>query len=837
MSERQRIPVLYLCPWVDYGGSDKNTIDWFRWLDRDRFAPHLITTQPSPNRLLKEIAPYAEEIWVLPDLIPAEQMPAFIFDFIRSRGIRVVQLMNSRLGFDLLPDLASLPAPPATVVQMHAEEADRSGYVQYVAKRHGHLVDAFSMSNRPVADAVEEYGVAAEKVHVIYTGVDPDEEFSPERAEPVAELPADRLQILFAARLVAQKDPMLMLDVAAALRERGASFQIQVVGDGDMEDEIRERIAAEGLGEHVLLNPPMPGLQPWYAACDVLLMTSTFEGIPVVLFEAMAMGLPLVAPALPAIGELLNEPGDYLISPRDSVEAYVEALARLAGDREHLAEQSARMRERARAQFTVQQMADQHGDLYEALLAGRATGATDAPAPATEPGPALAVAGDPPAGDPALAEKLLRHFLAGGKELDAIVLVDGGANGHFSLRALGRDEGPDAAPHTVIWRRSCENELPGGAPGAGEPAPSLARRLSGAGLRVERRHAPAGNGEGLDDLRARLAAGVPRGGYSVPRWGELPTWVPTKTRILPGVGGLRTEAFDGTAQLIQTEGEYRVLPREETAPAGAEPLGYFELAGFPQMDTLAIAVDRESGDHVLVTLAEDDPRRDEVDVIDVVGYVEPVPARPRRTPAAEPRPDGLVGLVRTLDEAGRRHRYAIGELPAGELVCELGALAAPDLGGDVAAWIVDGRLVTERHRAPQPRPLAPLAAARWVAEPAAWRGLAPPLARGKVAARRAATAAGRLRTPGSPPEEPSGEPAGWLFASPRAGRAPLFVAYHPVTGDQLLTRAAEDAASLGYGPAMPLGYVRLIAPLSGALELRRPSIPWARRFGAVQLAG
>ncbi len=41
-----RIPILYLAPWVDYGGSDKGTIDWFRWLDRDRFAPSLITTQP-----------------------------------------------------------------------------------------------------------------------------------------------------------------------------------------------------------------------------------------------------------------------------------------------------------------------------------------------------------------------------------------------------------------------------------------------------------------------------------------------------------------------------------------------------------------------------------------------------------------------------------------------------------------------------------------------------------------------------------------------------------------------------------------------------------------------
>ena len=45
-----RIPILSLAPWVDYGGTDKGTIDWFRWLDRDRFAPSLVTTQVNLNR-------------------------------------------------------------------------------------------------------------------------------------------------------------------------------------------------------------------------------------------------------------------------------------------------------------------------------------------------------------------------------------------------------------------------------------------------------------------------------------------------------------------------------------------------------------------------------------------------------------------------------------------------------------------------------------------------------------------------------------------------------------------------------------------------------------------
>ena len=63
----ERTPILYIAPWVDLGGSDKGTIDWFKHIDRERWAPSIITTQPSLNRWLPELEPYAEEIWALPD--------------------------------------------------------------------------------------------------------------------------------------------------------------------------------------------------------------------------------------------------------------------------------------------------------------------------------------------------------------------------------------------------------------------------------------------------------------------------------------------------------------------------------------------------------------------------------------------------------------------------------------------------------------------------------------------------------------------------------------------------------------------------------------------------
>ncbi len=868
-----RIPVLYLAPWVGYGGSDKNTIDWFRWLDRERLAPSLIATQPSPNPLLDQVEAYAEEVWVLPDLMPAEEMPAFIFDFIRSRGIRVVHLMNSRLGFDLLPDLAALPEPPAVVVQMHAEEVDRSGYVRYVGTRYSDLVDCFSLSNEHVAKGLREYGVPAEKTRVIYTGIDADGEFSPDLAEPIEELPRDRLQILFAARLVEQKDPLLMVEVAAALREAGAEFQVHVVGEGDMEDQIEARIEELGLGDHVILHPPVAGLLSWYAACDVLLLTSTFEGVPVVIFEAMAMGLPIVTPGLPAIREMLDEDDHGVVLPRDSVGGYIEPLARLAADREHLAERGREMRARAKRLFSVQQMAADHAALYEELLQGRSAAA---PLPLPEPplavltesewqqgglagatGPLLALSAGSDAGrlgDADLQEKILRRFRSGDGELDSIALTDAGEEGRFELRALPVDDGPEnPLPHAVVWRRGFEAELPQGLrvdPDA--PVASLTRLLSGAGAQLEWRHlsapeavpaAPAPPADwapppGLDaGSAAPSALPSPRGAgsYEVPRWAESPTWVPTRSVVLARFRSATGERRVGLAAEpppgFEPEHVLGCLRSEEflgTAPF--EGLGYVELAPLPGMDSISRARHRQSGEEVIVANLGD-PLHEEADLTEHVGFLDPVPLRPRETPVAV-RTSGLVGLVKTVDQAARRHRYALGGVPEGELLAELGGLAESGLQGSVPVWIVDGYLVGEGHRQPRPRHLG--TAARWTAEPLRWGGIASASDRLKAIARRASVAAKPATEPAA---APSGEPDAWLFEHNRPGLAPLFAAHHPVIGDQLLCHEPETATNLGYADPVRLGFVRRLAVVTGELDERLLPIPWARRFGHVPRPG
>lgn len=366
-----RIPILYIAPWVDLGGADRGTIDWFRHVDRTRWAPSLITTTPSANRWLHHVEPYAEEVWDLPDLMPGSAFPEFILGFIESRGIRLVHIMNARLAFDLLPDMTCLPEPPAIVVQMHGEEPNQWGYVRHVTRRYANLIDAFSVISENLKRTVADYEIPPSRIETIHLGVDGEGGFDPARAEPL-ELGDDGVsRILWPGRLVRDKDPMLTLEVVARARERGAEFVLDIVGDGHMREAVRARAEELGVDEIIRWHPPSQEMPRWYRSADLLLMTSLFEGVPLVVYEALAMGVPVIAPALPGNAELMDADSGVLVDPRDDVEGYAEAIVALLGDEGRRREMGERSRKRMLTEFSLAEMGRRHDELYERLLSER----------------------------------------------------------------------------------------------------------------------------------------------------------------------------------------------------------------------------------------------------------------------------------------------------------------------------------------------------------------------------------------------------------------------------------------------------------------------------------
>jgi glycosyltransferase involved in cell wall biosynthesis len=126
-------------------------------------------------------------------------------------------------------------------------------------------------------------------------------------------------KILFAGRLVAVKRPELFVELAsrllAELPDRGLRFVI--AGDGPLSEMICSKLQEHSLTEHFSMLGEVSDMSPVYAAADLLVMTSSHEGTPNVILEAMANGIPVVATKVGGIPELLGDDRGLLVDVED----------------------------------------------------------------------------------------------------------------------------------------------------------------------------------------------------------------------------------------------------------------------------------------------------------------------------------------------------------------------------------------------------------------------------------------------------------------------------------------------------------------------------------------
>jgi glycosyltransferase involved in cell wall biosynthesis len=156
-------------------------------------------------------------------------------------------------------------------------------------------------------------------------------QYPPMTAERAAR-EAGPLRILFVGRLVPEKGPMLLLEALAQLP--AGSFEARLVGAGPLQVALAHRIVELGLEHAVSLVGPVgqDQLPAQYAWADAFCLPSFAEGLPVVLMEAMATGLPVVSTRIAGIPELVQDGVCGLLVPAGRVDSLTQALVRLADD-------------------------------------------------------------------------------------------------------------------------------------------------------------------------------------------------------------------------------------------------------------------------------------------------------------------------------------------------------------------------------------------------------------------------------------------------------------------------------------------------------------------------
>jgi glycosyltransferase involved in cell wall biosynthesis len=169
------------------------------------------------------------------------------------------------------------------------------------------------------------------KLHVVRCGLLVDEWPAPQPGGEVDK--ADhRLRILCIGRLVPVKAHGLLLEATRKLIDRGIAAHTTLIGDGPQRPELEEAIRRLGLSEAVDLLGAVSqdDLRQHFVDADAFAISSSAEGLPVVLMEAMVMGLPVVATSVAGTTELVQHGINGLVVPPGRGDLLADALELLA---------------------------------------------------------------------------------------------------------------------------------------------------------------------------------------------------------------------------------------------------------------------------------------------------------------------------------------------------------------------------------------------------------------------------------------------------------------------------------------------------------------------------
>lgn len=320
---RTRMRVLVVAPWLVTGGADWGLIQLLAALPTEQFELLLATTEPAENPWLPRALPYVAEHWDLGSLTEdPERRRELLAALAVRRAVDLMFVMHAQVGYDVIPTLKSQTGA-RVVVQLHLEEpTEGQGWPFYVTSRYGNLVDRFWVVSEHLQNRLQHaYYVDANRIRLIPLGVKIP-------ASPPPWPPSAPLTVLYAGRLVAQKRPDRLLAIASRIAAEGLPVVIHVVGDGPEQIRLEREVRRRRLQNVVRMHGPATpaSMEAWYARVHLVLLTSDYEGLPLVVLEAMAHGRPALAPAVGAVAEAVSDDRGILVTRPDDIDAYVAAL-------------------------------------------------------------------------------------------------------------------------------------------------------------------------------------------------------------------------------------------------------------------------------------------------------------------------------------------------------------------------------------------------------------------------------------------------------------------------------------------------------------------------------
>ncbi|HJR60992.1 MAG TPA: glycosyltransferase family 4 protein [Vicinamibacterales bacterium] len=337
----RRLNVLQVCDHLGWEGSRMHGVKrLFSWMiprfDRSRFNVSLVSLRKK-DLSEETLESFGVDITYLhrskfdPATLPA------LLKVIDRQQTDILHLHG--YGATTFGRLAGAMRRLPVILHEHANLTDTPWFQKLADRALAPATDIALAVSRSTADfVIDARQLPARKVRIVYLGVPLDEFSRPRTPEEIA---AARRELGIApgdaaigtvTRLHDSKGNSYLIDAAALVLKERPNARFYLVGEGPLLPELQTQAAALGLGDRFVFHGFARDVAAVVSAFDVSAFPSLWEGTPLTVFEALAMGKPILATDADGLVDVLTDEKDALIVPKRDAGALARGIVRLIDD-------------------------------------------------------------------------------------------------------------------------------------------------------------------------------------------------------------------------------------------------------------------------------------------------------------------------------------------------------------------------------------------------------------------------------------------------------------------------------------------------------------------------
>jgi L-malate glycosyltransferase len=374
MKSREIAALLFTGNRVRYG-AEEHMLTLLRELPRPLFRFHMVCPPELAEKIRGDLPADVELIELS---LNSSMCARDILAFAKILKTRHIDILHSHMSFSsrFASPIGWACGVPAILETTHVAENWRHGWLKsnYLPDRaFGYFVNIFiAVSEANARYLINQKGLPPEKVVVIRNGCDLNR-FTVLRDTRVAMrkdmgLQEDTPTLIVPARLEPQKGHSVLLDAVPLIRHEFPTLQVLCLGEGSLGKDLEARVLQLGLQQTVRFLGFQSNMNDWFAMGDLTVLSSFYEGLPLVAIESLASSRAVVATAVDGTPEVVVDGISGKTVPPGQSAALAEAICDLLRQPALIEKLGRQGRDLVQREFNQENQVQQTADLYCSCL-------------------------------------------------------------------------------------------------------------------------------------------------------------------------------------------------------------------------------------------------------------------------------------------------------------------------------------------------------------------------------------------------------------------------------------------------------------------------------------